>query len=71
MAAMDETCCEHERKLHILHIPHILLQKVINEQRLELSDGTLTGQQALRFILEAQKKFSCQAISYLVQSRDD
>lgn len=40
---MDETGCVHERKLHILHIPHILLQKVINEQRLELSDGTLTG----------------------------
>ena len=56
----------HERKLHILNIVHSLLQKVICEQKLCLADCTMTGNEAIRFIFEAQRKFVLQAIQYLI-----
>ena len=55
----------YEKKLHILHIPHIIFWKTINEKSIKLQDMTLVDQQALSFILEAEKKFILLATAYL------
>ena len=41
----------YEKKLNILHIPHIILWKAINEQCINLSEGVISGQEALNFLL--------------------
>ena len=41
----------YEKKLQILHIPHIILFKMINENDLKLIDMTLVGKDALNFLL--------------------
>ena len=52
----------HDRKLHLLHIVHILLQRVISEKRLQLVEFVVEGPEAVKFILGAQKKFIISAI---------
>ena len=48
----------YEKKLNILHIPHIILWKMMNQNCLKLQENvTLVGQEALHFLLETQKKF--------------
>lgn len=47
----------YEKKLHILHIPHIILWKAINQQNLQLQEMTLVGRDAINFLLQSQKKF--------------
>lgn len=59
----------YEKKLNILHITHIIFWKAINEKCVKLQDITLVGQDAVRFILDAQKKFILLATSYLTQNR--
>ena len=41
----------YEKKLNILLIPHVILWKIINERHLSLEDMSLTGPDALAFIL--------------------
>jgi len=55
----------YEKKLNILHIAHIIFWKTINDQSVKLQDITLMGQDAVRFILDAQKKFILLATTYL------
>jgi hypothetical protein len=52
--------------LNILHIAHIIIWKIINEQRADLQDGTLHGQDALQFALVTSKNFMLMATQYLV-----
>lgn len=59
----------YEKKLNILHIAHIIFWKASNETSVKLQDITLVGQDAVRFILDAQKKFILLATSYLTQNR--
>ena len=59
----------YEKKLNILHIAHIIFWKTINDQSVKLQDITLVGQDAVRFILDAQKKFILLATTYLTQNR--
>ena len=59
----------YEKKLNILHIPHIILWKMINCGNLKLQDITLVGQDALNFLLESQKKFILLATCYLIQNK--
>jgi len=59
----------YEKKLHILHIPHIVLWKTINEKGLKLSECELGKAQALQFILTSEKKFILMCTSYLIQNR--
>jgi hypothetical protein len=59
----------YEKKLNILHIAHIIFWKTINEKSVKLEDITLHGQDAVRFILDSQKKFILLATTYLTQTR--
>jgi len=59
----------YEKKLNILHIAHIIIWKAINEKGVTLQDITLMGHDAVRFILDAQKKFILLATAYLTQNR--
>lgn len=54
----DESCDSYqddsymyEKKLQILHIPHLIIWKMINENDLKLVDMTLVGKDALNFLL--------------------
>ena len=59
----------YEKKQNILHIAHIIIWKAINEKGVKLQDITLMGHDAVRFILDAQKKFILLATAYLTQNR--
>lgn len=41
----------YEKKLNILHIPHIILWKTVNEKVLKLQEMTLQGVEAIKFLL--------------------
>lgn len=53
----SEDQSSYEKKLNILHIPHILLQKAINEKQLKLLDVNIQGQEAINYVLQISKKF--------------
>jgi hypothetical protein len=57
--------CSFEKKLHILHIPHILLWKAINEKQVKLKERTLQGQEAIDFLLGLSKKFILLVTNYM------
>jgi hypothetical protein len=56
----------YEKKLNILHIPHILLWKAINEKQLKMREMTLQGIDAIKFLLQASKKFILLVTQYLI-----
>jgi len=56
----------HEKKLNVLYIPHILMWKIINDQRADLEEGSLQGPDALLFALNSSKKFIFVATQYFI-----
>jgi hypothetical protein len=54
--------------LNILHIPHIILWKAINEKQLKMQEVTFQGVDAIKFLLQSSKKFILLITQYMIQN---